>query len=224
MVQDTIGELLRTIRKRRKMTLEQLSERTGISVSSLSRIENTQLGLTLEKIELLAAALEVPAAELVSGGRSRQGASPARRKTSADPGAARFEVGRARGRRETDYRDVNTKFLFDRNAERSLECMQYTIQPVSIWDSEFVRHPGEKIVYILRGTAVMYCQNRSPVVLEPGDALFMDAEVWHSIVAVNDEPAELLVTYHHGPDALEGMFETQNFTPESWSALQTVSP
>ena len=49
-MRESIGARMRDLRKRRKMTLEQLSERTGISVSSLSRIENTRLGMTIGKI------------------------------------------------------------------------------------------------------------------------------------------------------------------------------
>ena len=52
-VSDSIGAHLRELRKARRMTLERLSELTGISVSSLSRIENTRLGMTIEKVNHL---------------------------------------------------------------------------------------------------------------------------------------------------------------------------
>src|ERR1700712_3070694 len=79
-VRDSIGALVRDIRKRREMTLEQLSERTGISVSSLSRIENTRLGLTVEKVEVLAHALGVSPEILVSrNGRARRRTQAAHR-------------------------------------------------------------------------------------------------------------------------------------------------
>ena len=61
----TGGAALRRIRKSRKLTLEQLSQLTGIPTSSLSRIENTRLRLTVDKMHLLAKALDVPVERLL---------------------------------------------------------------------------------------------------------------------------------------------------------------
>ena len=214
---DTIGAHMRDLRKRRKMTLEQLSERTGISVSSLSRIENTRLGMTIEKIDKVADALGVAPETLVARTLPRP-ASPA---VSARkrPAAPRFAVDRASGRQPSDDRELSIEYLFDGAPERSLDCMHLTVQAISVWDSEFVRHPGEKITYVIRGEAVVYCEKRPPLILESGDAVYMDGSVWHSVVGVNG-PAELLVTLFPGPDSTGAPFETETFTPESWAALQ----
>lgn len=215
-VPDTIGAHVRKLRKRQKMTLERLAELTGISVSSLSRIENTQLGMTIEKVELIARAFGTSPEELVS--RSLGRAEPRPLDTSRT--APRLIVDRARRRQESRSGELSAKYLFEGTAQRSLECMRCTIQPISIWDSEFLRHPGEKIIYVMTGDAIVYCQDKAPVILEADDAIYMDAQVWHSFVAVNNRPVELLVTYFHGPDSHEGLLETRTFTPESWAELQ----
>lgn len=217
---DTIGALLRELRKRREMTLEQLSEQTGISVSSLSRIENTRLGLTIEKVEMLARALGVSPEVLVSRNRPGRGRPSAMRPTERRPEAARFMVDRARERQASLDRELSIEYLFDRHAGRSLDCLHLTVQAISVWDSEFVRHPGEKIIYVISGSAVVYCEKQSPVILESGDSLYMDANVWHSTVAVNGRASELLVVYYHGPSTGAGPFETQIFSPERWAELQ----
>ena len=72
------------------MTLEQLSDLTGISVSSLSRIENTRLGLTIEKVEMLANALDVAPEHLVSRSRKSEGGRLDRRTAGAGSRDARF--------------------------------------------------------------------------------------------------------------------------------------
>jgi transcriptional regulator with XRE-family HTH domain len=212
---------MRDIRKRRKMTLEQLSERTGISVSSLSRIENTQLGLTIEKVEKLADALGVTPETLVSRSRPSHEPAPDRRSPTRAASDLRFIVDRASHRAARAYRELSIEYLFDGSAERSLDCMHLTVQAISVWDSEFVRHPGEKIIYVISGAAVIYCEKRSPLILEPGDSLYMDGTVWHSVVAVNERPAELLVTVYPGPDSQGVPFETETFTPDSWTAMQS---
>lgn len=220
-VRDTIGALMRDIRKRRKMTLERLSELTGISVSSLSRIENTRLGMTVEKVEKVADALGVAPETLVS--RSGAGRGPrVSRSPTAGPGELRFLVDRASQRQASAYRELNIEYLFDRSADRSLDCMHLTVQAISVWESEFVRHPGEKIIYVISGDAVVYCEHRPPLILETGNSLYMDGHVWHSVVAVNGRPAELLVTVFPGPNSSGIPFETETFTAENWAAMQSA--
>lgn len=60
-----VGPRLRALRKRRGATLAQLSATTGISVSTLSRLESGQRRPTLELLLPLARAHQVPLDELV---------------------------------------------------------------------------------------------------------------------------------------------------------------
>ena len=60
-----VGVRLRALRQRRGVTLAQLSETTGISVSTLSRLESGQRRATLELLLPLARAHRVPLDELV---------------------------------------------------------------------------------------------------------------------------------------------------------------
>jgi transcriptional regulator with XRE-family HTH domain len=216
----SVGARLRDIRRRREMTLERLSELTGISISSLSRIENTRLGVTVEKVEILARALDGPPETLVA--RERRGGSLGPRPKARRPGGHRFMVDRARERHSRLDRELSIEYLFDRDADRSLYCFHVTVQAISVWESEFVRHPGEKIIYVTHGAAIVYCEGHAPIILESRDSRYLDANVWHSVVAVNDAPAELLVTYHQDADAGDAPFETRMFTPQGWAALSAA--
>lgn len=218
-VREPIGAVIRDVRKRRKLTLEQLSDLTGISVSSLSRIENTQLGMTIEKVEKVAAALDVAPETLVSRVRPLRSLPAAGRQLGPGPDR-RFIVDRAKRRKASRYRELSIEYLFEGSVERSMDCMHLTVQPISVWDSEFVRHPGEKIIHVIKGEAVLYCERQAPLILERGDALYMDGGAWHSIVGVNGRPAELLVTVYPGPESSGAPFETESFTPERWADLQ----
>ncbi|MGF7239568.1 MAG: helix-turn-helix domain-containing protein [Frankia sp.] len=61
-----VGPRLRALRRQRGVTLPQLSRTTGISVSTLSRLESGQRRLTLELLLPLARAHQVPLDELVN--------------------------------------------------------------------------------------------------------------------------------------------------------------
>src|SRR4029077_15384807 len=64
-VLDAVGPRLRSLRQRRDTTLADLSEATGISVSTLSRLESAGRRPTLELLLALARAHQVPLDELV---------------------------------------------------------------------------------------------------------------------------------------------------------------
>lgn len=61
-----VGPRLRTLRQQRGVTLPQLAAATGISVSTLSRLESGQRRLTLELLLPLARAHQVPLDSLVA--------------------------------------------------------------------------------------------------------------------------------------------------------------
>lgn len=54
-----IGEKLRKIRKMKKMTLKDLSEKTGVSISFLSQVERNKCSVTLESLRKISDALNV---------------------------------------------------------------------------------------------------------------------------------------------------------------------
>ena len=62
---EAVGPRLRSIRQRRGATLAELSETTGISVSTLSRLESGGRRPTLELLLALARAHQVPLDELI---------------------------------------------------------------------------------------------------------------------------------------------------------------
>ena len=66
-VLDAVGPRLRSIRQRRGATLAELSEATGISVSTLSRLESGGRRPTLELLLALADQAEARKADVVYG-------------------------------------------------------------------------------------------------------------------------------------------------------------
>lgn len=62
---EQVGSRLRAIRAQREVTLVELADRTGISKSTLSRLENGQRRPTLELLLLLAQTYRVPLDDLV---------------------------------------------------------------------------------------------------------------------------------------------------------------
>src|ERR1700693_5178899 len=59
-----LGVCLRAARQARGLTLKQVAERTGMALSTLSKVENNQMSLTYDKLLQLTAGLKMEIAEL----------------------------------------------------------------------------------------------------------------------------------------------------------------
>lgn len=59
MAVNSIGHILKKLRKERKLTLKDLAEQTGVSISFLSQVERGKSSVTLESLRKIADALNV---------------------------------------------------------------------------------------------------------------------------------------------------------------------
>lgn len=56
-------------------------------------------------------------------------------------------------------------------------------------------HPGEEIVYVLKGALEYRLDGKAPATLRAGDVLFIPAGAIHGVTNVGGEPASELATY-----------------------------
>jgi quercetin dioxygenase-like cupin family protein len=57
------------------------------------------------------------------------------------------------------------------------------------------RHPGEEIIYVLKGTLEYQVEDKPPVTLRAGDVLFIPAGAIHTAKNVGSGPGAELATY-----------------------------
>lgn len=60
----TLGRLLRGLRMRNDWTLKEMSERTGIPLSTLAKVEHDRLTLTYDKLQQVSQRLKIRMSEL----------------------------------------------------------------------------------------------------------------------------------------------------------------
>lgn len=181
-----LGQSLKDIRKQRGMTLTDASEKTGLPVSTLSKIENNKMSLSYDKLQRMCNALEVDISELFS-------ASSAESKPSVSVPSGRRSINR-RGSGYTintpNYShhylasDLLNKRAFPIIAEihaRSLEAF-----------GELIRHPGEEYAYVLEGVVDLYTDLYAPVRLETGDSIYFDSGMGHAYIAASDGVCKVL--------------------------------
>lgn len=166
---DAVGPRLRALRRQRGATLAQLSEATGISVSTLSRLESGQRRPTLELLLLLARAHQLPLDELV--------------------GAP--ETGDPRVHQRAITREGMTFIPLTRRPG-GLQAYKMII-PASRpgCGPEQRVHEGYEWLYVLSGRLSLSLGEKK-IVLMPGEVAEFDTHIPHAFSSPGPEPAEIL--------------------------------
>lgn len=168
-VLDGVGPRLRALRRDRGTTLAQLAATTGISVSTLSRLESGGRRPTLELLLPLARAHQVPLDTLVDA----PGAS--------DP--------RVRSRPVVRH---GMTFLPLTRRPGGLQAYKLVIPPGNAGREPRTQvHEGYEWLYVLSGRLRLVLGEHD-VVLAPGEAAEFDTRVPHWFGNAGDEPVELL--------------------------------
>jgi len=165
----SVGPRLRELRQRREITLADLARSTGISVSTLSRLESGDRRPTLELLLPLARAHGVALDELVD-------APP-----TGDP---RVHL------RPVRHRGMTMLLLTRRSG--GIQAYKLVIAPErGPRDPEPQRHEGYEWLYVLNGRLRLVLGEHD-LVLTPGEAAEFDTRTRHWFGTADDEPVELL--------------------------------
>jgi len=163
---DRVAPRLRRVREQRGITLTELSERTGISKSTLSRLENGQRRPSLELLLPLAQAYRVPLDELV--------------------GAP--EVGDPRIRLKP--RRVHGRTVLPLTRPGGVQAWKIVI-PATQTEPNPRSHDGFEWLYVLAGRMRLVLGDRD-LVLGVGEAAEFDTQLPHWFGSAGDGPAEVL--------------------------------
>ncbi|MBF6126843.1 helix-turn-helix domain-containing protein [Nocardia brasiliensis] len=162
-----IGPRLKAARTHRKVTLTALAEATGISKSTLSRLESGQRRASLELLLPIAQALQVPLDELVAAPRT------------ADP------------RVHAPARKINGITVFPLTRQPGPLQAFKMVLPADRTEPDVRVHEGYEWLYVLSGQLRMILGEHD-VVLGPGEAAEFDTRQPHWFGSTGRGPVELL--------------------------------
>ena len=163
---DLVGPRLRRVREQRGVTLTEVAQVTGISKSTLSRLENGQRRPSLELLLPLAQTYRVPIDDLV--------------------GAP--EVGDPRIRLKP--RRVNGRTVLPLTRPGGIQAWKIVI-PTSQSEPKPRTHDGFEWLYVLSGRMRLVMGDQD-VVLGIGEAAEFDTMIPHWFGSTGDGPAEVL--------------------------------
>lgn len=178
------GATLKALRMKRGWSLAEVSKRTGLPVSSLSKVENDKMELTLDKLMRVSIALEADLASLVTPPTPPYGqtASSGRRSlTRANEGkVVDSPIGR--------YQYLAYDLLNKHSIPMIIDVTAKSLEEFG----EFNRHPGEEILFVIEGEMDLYSDMYLPVNLKKGDTFYFDSNMGHAYVAVGAKPCRIL--------------------------------
>jgi transcriptional regulator with XRE-family HTH domain len=175
------GVAVRKLRLAKGWTLQQLSEKSGVPLSTLSKLELGQSSLTYDKILRICSALDVdPGLSIL------QQAS-----VTPQPSARRSVIKKNDGEL-VRFGAHEAKVAAQDLLSKSFTPMVLTLRP----DEGSNRRqtlPGEVYLHVLSGAAVVETDVYAPLKLELGDAVFFDGSTEHTLAPANNQPCVVLV-------------------------------
>jgi transcriptional regulator with XRE-family HTH domain len=181
----TLGSLIRLVRRKNSWTLRQLSERVGIPLSTLAKVEADKLSLTYDKLQQFTARLGLSMTEFLA-----QGETP--------PAAARTITARRSLTNSSNAIQISTpnydyQYLCADLREKRMVPILTRIRSKDIAEfGEPLKHKGEEFIFVLEGTIEVHLQFYNPVTLSVGQGIYIDSTMGHAYVAKDCESALVL--------------------------------
>ena len=179
----TLAEVMRGIRARNGWTLKEMSAKSGIPVSTLSKVEHDRLTLSYDKLQQLSQKLNIRMSDLFAEGEEE--AVPqitGRRSIGTVDKAVRVT---------TDNYDYHY-FCTDLRQKRMIPIITRIRARSADEFGDLVRHKGEEFIYVLEGRIEVHTEFYDPVTLDVGQGIYIDSLMGHAYV-VADGCEEALV-------------------------------
>ncbi len=181
-----IGQVLRERRGYHGWTLADLAQKTGISKSTLSKIENDLISPSYQTIIQLCTGLDIEIGDLIA------------------PNPQNDIQPRVTGRRSINRRqdgltmqDDNYKYVYlctdiahKRIVPMIVDVKADAMERIDgLWS-----HVGEEFIYVIEGAITLHTSLYEDSVLEAGDSAYFDSTMEHAYLATGGAPARLLIT------------------------------
>lgn len=208
-VQPTLGKLLRTYRSRNGWTLKEMSDRSGIPVSTLSKVEHDRLTLTYDKLQLATQRLGIRMSDFFA----ESSEAPDSQVT------ARRSIGSLDRAIQVTTPNYDYHYLCPELRRKRMIPILTTIRAKTVEEfGDLVRHSGEEYIYVLKGRVEIHTEFYEPEVLGEGESIYLDSQMGHAyVVAEGCEEAVVLgmcssadeglmtsLMNLHGPEAAHG--------------------
>ncbi|MDV2116791.1 helix-turn-helix domain-containing protein [Alcaligenes faecalis] len=183
---EQVGVRLRQARHNQKQTLKQVSEKTGLALSTISKAELGQVTLSYEKFVVLARALNIEVGSLFAVPDAQTTQSlPTRKvgisshKSTAVPGYAtrNYEYGLLFGELSGKHMTPILAVIDSRDASEF---------------DDYIRHAGQEFVIVLSGAVAIQFETGETLFLDTHESAYFDSGIGHIYVSTSEDDAKVV--------------------------------
>ena len=186
---------LNDVRHGLHLTLSEVSRKTGVSISNLSKIENDQVSPSFDILKKICDGLEIPLEDFVRPGEKSLVSG---RKT-----ATRLNEGVHFTSGQYDYKAHATELSRKGMAPLEMLVRARSVDEFDHWS----RHSGEEFAYVLSGEIEVHTEHYAPFRLAAGESAYFDSSMKHLFISVSDDDARVLSVSYDPRQGVERIAE-----------------
>ncbi len=183
-----VGEKIKLLREKKKLSLPDLAGKSGFSSAVLSQIENHMISPPLGTIIKLAKALEVEPGYFFK--EKPKSSYVIVRKDE------RASVSRVASKEGVSY-GYSYESLGADKKDRKMEPFIVTLEPETVKKAAQSTHDGEEFIFVLEGEMEVTLGDHSDV-LSPGDSIYYSSTIPHRVGAKGSASAKILAVLWTG--------------------------
>ena len=169
----TLADVIRDIRNRNGWTLKQMSDKCGIPVSTLSKVEHGRLTLTYDKLQQVSDRLNLRMSDLFA---EEDGDASAKV-------TGRRSIGSIENAVQVTTDNYDYHYLCTDLRQKRMIPIITRIRAQSAKEfGDLVTHKGEEFVYVLEGAIEVHSEFYDPVILKQGESIYLDSSMGHAYV------------------------------------------
>lgn len=171
-----VGQCVRTLREEFGLSLRALADQSGVSVNTLSLIENGKSSPSVSTLQKISAALQVP---MIAFFLPNQ----------IDQKVIYTKTGR---RKQAVFEHGVLEDLGAGLSDGALEPFIVTLEPQANSGPDAIVHTGYEFVFCLAGRIAYLIENQR-YILDPGDSLFFESHLPHCWQNLAAEPSKKIL-------------------------------
>ena len=185
-----IGDKMKELREKHRYTFQDLAAKTDLSKEYLAQVENNEVTPAVATLLKLATALRVSTSYFFQD----------------QAGSEKIAVTKVRERSRIERRPHHQKgevnYIYEalesKKIDKQMQPFLVEFPPQDTSDMVFVSHEGEEFLHLLEGKLEFRSIDRVEV-LDPGDSIYFESDVSHSLRCLGEKPAKAVVVVWSRP-------------------------
>ena len=184
-----VGSKIKGLRETKNLSVEEIAERSGLTIDQINSIENDQNLPSLGPLIKIARALGVRLGTFMDD-NDALGPVVCRAEDRERDTSISFSNGATDARKHMEYHP-----LAQQKAGRHMEPFVIDINPEETPDFQLSAHEGEEFIYVMSGE-VEIVYGKDTYSLKEGDSIFYDSIVKHHVHGAPGKSAKILAVVY----------------------------